>query len=92
MMDGYARAVAADRRRAAMGELATYVRWEYGPGTGLGYFLAELGAAAPQRRTRRSDGERSGGWRGMASAVASAFASFVRRRRARSHDAVRVGQ
>ncbi len=52
MLDAYARAVIDERRRPHhLDGLATFVRWEYPPGTEPYYILAE--AARQGRRGRR---------------------------------------
>ena len=51
MMEAYGRAVVEERVKPRhLAELAEYVRLEYGPGTGLGYFLAEMANGAPPPR------------------------------------------
>lgn len=74
MMEAYGNAVVAERTRLQRhAELAAYVRWEYGRGTGPEFLLAEVanGAAGPPRRSRIS------GSLGVLNAVARAMRALV---------------
>ncbi len=54
MQAEYGRAVVRERTNPKqLAELARYLRMEYGPGTGPGYFFAELADGA---RTRKAEG------------------------------------
>ncbi len=53
MQQEYGKAVVEERTRPQhLAELARYVRLEYGPGTGPGYFLAEMADGARRSRKR----------------------------------------
>ena len=91
MAAAYARAVSAERRSPrAFAELAEYVRWEYGPGTGLGYFLAEMASAAPSSRRRRRTG--TGMFRAFVRALRAAFPANGRSHRTTEADSTAVGE
>lgn len=53
MLYEYGKAVAEERRRPRnSGELEKFLRWEYGPGTNMGFLLAERAARVPRRWRR----------------------------------------
>ncbi|MFQ5837883.1 MAG: hypothetical protein ACE5HJ_03780 [Thermoplasmata archaeon] len=55
MQHEYGKAVIRERTRPRhLAELANYLRMEYGPATGPGYFMAEManGSRRPRRRRR----------------------------------------
>lgn len=84
MWDKYGTAVVQERVNPRnLARLAEYARLEHGPGTELGYLLAELGNGRP---SRRGNGSRfSDALRGVANAVRSLAANgHVRPSRARS--------
>ena len=59
MMEAYGRAVVEERVTPRhLRELAAYLRWEYGPGTGPGFILAEManGAAPPPAKGKWAQG------------------------------------
>lgn len=57
MQAEYGKAVVEQRTKPQhLAELARYLRMEYGPGTGPGYFFAELADGARGRKAKRTNG------------------------------------
>lgn len=57
MQAEYGKAVVRERTNSRqLAELTRYLRTEYGPGTGPGYFFAELADGARTRKARRTNG------------------------------------
>ncbi len=55
MLQEYGKAVVEERTKPQhLGELARYLRMEYGPGTEPGYILAEMADRARRSRIRRT--------------------------------------
>lgn len=83
MMPTHIRAIAEERgRRRLSPELERYLRWEYGPGTGAAYFLAELEHAANRRHEARPHRP------SIIARIERAIASLVARARSRRRGGV----
>lgn len=53
----YGKAVVQERTKPQhLAELARYLRMEYGPGTGPGYFFAEMADGARTRKAEKTNG------------------------------------
>ncbi len=87
MQELYGKAVVEERTRPQhLAELSKYLHMEYGPGTGLGYLLAEMANGARTRKGRRAP---NGVLRALSRAVGNLFRNNGRKTKTGSPEPTR---